>query len=187
MRKFTLSWQKACYVFMFLCLAEISKSQSAAQTLKLQDFTIWGGSAPTSPYNSSQGVAFNNTAVIQGNIGSNHLINVKNNLTVTGNIYSGNLISFTNNAKITGNIFANRLGTTSNPAISWGSRDTITGNVSANGKITFGTYGKITGQVAVPAPTSSNFSGPTPSNGFTNTLALPTMPNMPANSAFDNK
>jgi subtilase family protein/type IX secretion system substrate protein/MBG domain-containing protein len=187
MRRFTLAWQRAFCLFLIICLAKIGKSQTTAQTLRLQDFTIWGGSAPANSYISSQGVVFNNTAVVQGNVGSNHLINVKNNLTITGSLYSGNLISFSNNAKITGNVFANRSGTTTNPAIAWGSRDTITGNLTANGKIAFGTYGKITGQVAVPAPTTSNYSGPTPSNGFTNTLALPTMPSMPGNSAFDNK
>src|SRR5215470_11409115 len=129
MRKFSLPWQKVCCVIMLLCSAKITKSQIAPQTLKLQNFAIWAGSAPTSPYNSSQGVIFNNSAVIQGNIGSNHLINVKNNLTLTGNIYSGNLISFTNNAKITGDIFANRSGTSLNPTIAFGSRDTIIGNL----------------------------------------------------------
>jgi hypothetical protein len=186
MRISTLSWQKICYAFLLICLVIISNNQSSAQTLRLQDFAIWGGSAATSPYNSSQGVVFNNSAIVLGNIGTNHLINVKNNLTVTGNIYSGNLISFSNNAKINGNTFANRSGTTSNPAITFGSRDTIVGNLTANGKITFGTLGKDSGQVAVPAPTSTNYSGPTPYYGFTNTLALPTMPTMPSNSPFDN-
>src|SRR5215470_13150762 len=185
MRRFALTRKKAYYVFLILCLAKIGKSQTTTQTLRLQDFTIWGGSAPANSYISSQGVVFNNSAVIQGNIGSNHLINVKNNLTVTGNIYSGNLISFTNNAKITGDIFANRSGTSLNPTIAFGSRDTIIGNLTANGKITFGTYGNITKQVAVPPPTSSNYTGPAPSGGFTNSLTLPTMPVMPDNSPFD--
>jgi len=186
MRRSTLAWQRAFCLFLIICLAKIGTSQTAAQTLRLQDFTIWGGSAAANPYISSQGIVFNNTAVIQGNVGSNHLINVKNNLTITGSIYSGNLISFSNNAKITGNVFANRSGTTTNPAIAWGSRDTITGNLTANGKMTFGTYGKITGQVAVPAPTQSNYSGPTPSIlPITNSFTLPTMPVMPDNSPFD--
>src|SRR6266496_4858335 len=120
MRKFTSTLQKPVYVFLLLFWVTISKSQTTAQTLKLTDFALWGGSTSANTYNSSQGVTINNTAIIQGNIGSNHLIDIKNNITVTGNIYSGNLISFKDYAKITGNIFANRSGTTLNPAISGG-------------------------------------------------------------------
>ncbi|MGI8582579.1 MAG: hypothetical protein ACR2KX_10290 [Chitinophagaceae bacterium] len=47
-----------------------------AQNLKLTDFAIWGGGALPTPYNSAQGVFISNTANIQGNIGSNHLVNI---------------------------------------------------------------------------------------------------------------
>ncbi len=107
----------------------------AAQNLKLTDFAIWGGGASPTPYNSAQGVFISNTANIQGDIGSNHFVDIKNNFTLTGNIYSGNRVIFADLAKITGNIFANRLGTTLSPTISGNNRDTITGNLTANGKL----------------------------------------------------
>src|SRR5205085_12305385 len=45
----------------------------------------------------------------------------------------------------------------------------------------------ITGQVAVPAPSSTNYSGPAPSAGVVNTLSFPVLPSMPTNIAFDNQ
>ena len=135
-----------------------------AQNLKLTDFAIWGGGATPNTYNSAQGVFINNTANIQGNIGSNHLIDVANDLTLKGTIYSGNNVVFKNNATITGNIFANRMGTNVSPTISGGNNGIITGNLTANGKISLGS-GKVTGKATVPAPSNTNYSGPAPSGG----------------------
>ena len=45
----------------------------------------------------------------------------------------------------------------------------------------------VRGKVAVPAPTSTNYSGPAPTGGTTNTFTLPILPAMPANTAFDNQ
>ncbi len=127
-----------------------------AQNLKLTDFAIWGGVLPPNPYNSAQGVFINNTANIEGNIGSNHLVDIKSDLTLKGAIYSGNNVVFGNNATITGNISANRMGTTTPPTISGGNNATITGNLTANGQITIAS-GKVTGKVAVPAPANTNY------------------------------
>ncbi len=144
------------------------------------------GSASPNSYLNTQGIFINNTAIIQGNIGSNHLIGIRNNLNINGSIYSGNVITFKDFAKITGNVLAHRQGTTLSPAISGGNKDTITGILGSIGKITL-LSGKITGKVAVPAPTNTNYSGPTPSLGFITTFTLPTLPTMPGNLPFDDK
>jgi hypothetical protein len=162
------------------------KQVVTAQNLKLTDFAIWGGGALPNPYNSAQGVFIKNNANIQGNIGSNHLIDVKNNFTLKGNIYSGNSVGFGNGATITGDVFANRMGTSVSPTISGGNNGTITGNLTANGKISLSS-GKITGKVAVPAPANTNYTGPAPTGGVVTTFTLPTMPIMPNNTPFDNQ
>ncbi len=157
-----------------------------AQNLKLTDFAIWGGGASPNPYNSAQGVLINNTSIIEGNIGSNHLIDIKNNFTLKGNIYSGNRVILNDFAKITGNIFANKLGTNLSPTVSANNNTTITGNLTANGKITIAS-GNVTGTVAVPAPANTNYSGPVPSGAVVTTFTLPTLPSMPNNTPFDNQ
>lgn len=170
-----------CTVFLICTVQSLT-----AQSLKLTDFAIWGGSASPNPYNSMQGVFINNTATIQGNIGSNHVVDIKNNFTLSGSVYTGNNVIFKNNATITGNIFANRIGTNVSPTISGGNNGSITGNLTANGKIALGS-GQVTGKAAVPAPVSINYAGPVPSNGVVTTLILPTMPSMPNNTPFDNQ
>ncbi|RYZ51496.1 MAG: hypothetical protein EOP49_11600, partial [Sphingobacteriales bacterium] len=54
-------------------------------------------------------------------------------------------------------------------------------------KLTGSNASFVRGQVAVPAPTSVNYIGPTPTGGFTNTLAFPGLPSMPNNSNFDSQ
>ena len=134
MRKLTQTLQQCTYLLLFICVAKIAQGQNPPLVLK--NFAIWGGGASPSPYISTQGVFINNNVNIQGNIGSNHLVDIQINLTLTGNIYSGNRVFVKNNAAITGNIFANRMGTTLSPSISGGTNNVITGNLTANGKIT---------------------------------------------------
>src|SRR6476619_3959140 len=95
---------------LFTLLLTCTGTVLMAQNLKLSDFAIWGGGASPNPYNNAQGVFITNNANIQGNVGSNHLINIANNLTLKGALYSGNNIIFGNNAIITGNMFASTLG-----------------------------------------------------------------------------
>jgi hypothetical protein len=146
MRRVTLAAQKVCYLLLILCCSKIGTTQ----TLRLQDFAIWGGSAASSPYNSAQGVTINNTATILGNVGTNHLLISKNNINVTGSMYSGNLISFNNYAKITG-IFPQidqNYSESCHCLSEAGTRSPVT--TANGGKITFGTYGRIIGQVECP-------------------------------------
>ena len=185
MRNSSPALQKLVYVFLLLIWGTIGKGQTT-QTLRLTDFAIWGGSGPSNPYTNTSGVFITNAAKIQGNIGSNHLIDVKNDFKLKGNIYSGNIFNMKNNAKITGDVFTNKLGTNLNPALSGGNSDTVVGNLTANGKIAISS-GKLTGKVAVPAPSNTNYSGPAPSAGFTNTLSFPVLPSMPTNTPFDNQ
>ena len=186
MKIFTPYLLKSIYLSVAICFVIIGNNRLQGQTLKLTDFAIWGGSAATNSYNNTQGVFINNTANIEGNIGTNHLIDIKNNLTLKGNIYSGNRIFFKDYAKITGNIFASRAGTNLSPIISGGASSKITGDLTANGKITISS-GTVTGKVAVPAPTSSNYTGPNPSGGISSGITLPVLPSMPGNTPFDNQ
>ncbi len=188
MRKFTSCKHKIFFVFVLLCLGNFAKSQVTPQTLKLTDFAIWGGSASPDSYNSSQGILFENNVIIQGNMGSNHLIDVKNNFTLTGNIYSGNRISLVNNITVTGNIFAaKKASNLQGDVISVVNNGIFKGDLTANGKITLKNINKITGQVKVPAPTATNYSGPVPSGGIVNTFTIPELPLMPNNTPFDNQ
>ena len=176
---------------LLICLVKISHGQ--AQTLKLSDFAIWGGSSSPSSYNSSQGVFLKEKAKITGNIGSNHLVDAKENFTLTGNIFSGNGVSLKTSTIITGNITANKTATNfTGNVISGNIKSDFKGNLTAKGKIviltaTGSSASFVRGQVAVPAPTSTNYSGPIPTGGTTNTFTLPVLPTMPANTAFDNQ
>lgn len=183
MRCSTPTLQKCIVLLLLSFLVKINQGQTPVE-LKVKDFAIWGGSASTNAYNSSQGIFINNNAIIEGNIGSNHLVDIKNNLKLQGNIYSANRVFFGDLAKVTGHIYANRMGTSLSPVISGGNKDTITGNLTANGRISIGS-GRVTGQVAVPVTT--NYTGPTPSGGVVTTFSLPTMPTMPSNTPFDNQ
>ena len=52
MQRLSLPLQKGIiYVLFFICLGKIGYGQQA-QTLKLSDFAIWGGSASPTSYNS---------------------------------------------------------------------------------------------------------------------------------------
>ena len=183
MRKLTQTLQQCTYLLLFICVAKIAQGQNPP--LELKNFAIWGGGASPSPYISTQGVFIKNNVNIQGNIGSNHLVDIEINLTLTGNIYSGNRVFVKNNAAITGNIFANRMGTTLSPSISGGTNNVITGNLTANGKITL-ISGQVIGSVAVTAPANTNYTGPVPSGGVGTNFTLPVMPSMPNNTPFDN-
>lgn len=168
-------------------LAIICKAQTP-QTLKLTDFAIWGGSASANSYNSSQGIFFENNVIIEGNMGTNHLIDVKNSFTLTGDVYTGNRVIFKNNVTITGSIYAAKKATNlSGEVITIVNNGTFKGDLVANGKITLKNNNKITGQVRVPAPTSTNYAGPVPSAGVVNTVAIPELPAMPGNTPFDSE
>lgn len=172
-----------------ICLAILlllSFGPVSAQTLKLSDFAVWGGGTAPNPYNSANGVFIGNGANIQGNLGSNHLVSIVNNITLTGSIYSGNNVLIKNNAVVTGNITANRLGTTVAPTISAGINFTMNGNLTSNGKVTI-TSGSMNGTAAVPAVTTTNYSGPAPTGGLIQSSSFPTMPSMPGLTPFDDQ
>lgn len=193
MRHFTPALQKLVFVVLLLGLATIGKGQTPPQKLKLTDFAVWGGSASSASYNSSQGVFIGNAVAIEGNVGSNHRVDAKNLFSIKGNVYSGNVISLGNIGKITGNIFAAKTASNySGNVISGDYKLAFIGNLTANGKIFLKSLAapnatSVTGQVAVPAPTSSNYSGPVPTMGIVNALTFPVLPSMPANTAFDNQ
>ena len=189
MRNFTPAFSKLVCAALFFCQA----NQSFAQTLKLTDFAVWGGSASTASFNNAQGVFIGNTVSIQGNIGSNHRVDVRNLFNLTGNIYSGNTVSFGNIGKVTGDVFAAKsAGNCTGNVISGDYKISFTGNLTAKGKIVLKNLGSsnattVKGKVAVPAPSSANYSGPTPTGGIVNTLSFPVLPAMPNNTAFDNQ
>ena len=188
MQKFTLPKLRIFHVFLLFCLANVANSQVTSQPLKLSDFAIWGGSASPTSYNSSQGILFENNVIIQGNIGSNHLIDVISNITLTGNIYSGNRVALKNNIAVTGNIVAAKKATNvQGDIISMVNNGVFKGDLTANGRISLINNNKITGQVRVPAPTATNYSGPVPSGGVVNVFTIPELPLMPNNTPFDNQ
>ena len=135
-----------------------SSFQSTAQSLKLTDFAVWGGSASPSTYNSTQGVFIGNTVIIQGNIGSNHRVDVKNLFNITGNIYSGNIATFGNIGKVTGNIFAAKTANNYTGNVITGDyKLNFVGNLTAKGKIdlkklTGSNASFVTGQVSRSRP-----------------------------------
>ncbi len=189
MWNFTLSYQRIVFVFLLICL--VSANQIKAQTpqnLKITDFAVWGGGAAANPYNNTQGVFLDNKVTITGNIGSNHLVDIKGKSNIiNGGIYSGNGVVLKNDNSIIGNIFGNRAGANyPNPVISAGTKFAITGNLTANGMIDIKS-GTVTGQVAVPAPSGTNYTGPTPTAGIINNVVLPVLPLMPNNTPFDNQ
>ncbi|HTE27493.1 MBG domain-containing protein [Flavitalea sp.] len=192
MRWFFQAIQNCSFLLLFSFFATISQGQTPIE-LRIKDFAVWGGSASPNSYNSSQGVFIGNAVSIQGNVGSNHLIDANNLFSISGNIYSGNIISLGNLGKITGNVFAAKKAPNYNGnVISADYRVIITGNLTAQGKIVLKSLGSslatsVTGQVSVPSPTATNYSGPVPTGGIDNLVALPVMPAMPNNTAFDNQ
>ncbi|MGK2863138.1 MAG: S8 family serine peptidase, partial [Chitinophagaceae bacterium] len=189
MWKFTLSFQRNVFVLLFICLVSANQIKAQApQNLKITDFAVWGGGAAANPFNNTQGVSLENKVTITGNIGSNHKVDIKGKSNIiNGGIYSGNGVVLGNDNTITGNISGNRAGANyPNPVISAGTKLTITGNLTANGMIDIKS-GTVTGQVAVPAPSGTNYTGPTPTAGIINNVALPVLPLMPNNTPFDNQ
>ena len=186
-RKLTQGLLKWICLLLFVCVVKFVQGQTPPVQLKITDFAVWGGSASPNTYNSAQGIFITNNANIEGNIGSNHLVNIGNNLILKGNIYSGNRVLFADFAKVTGDVFANRMGTNLSPTISGNNRDTFTGNLSANGKIALLSTGQVTGKVTVPAPTATNYSGPNPLGGFETTFVPVLLPSMPDNTPFDHQ
>ena len=192
MRNLTPSLQKYICALLFICVVKIAQGQSSPTQLKIKDFAVWGGSATSNSYNSSQGVFIGNIVSITGNVGSNHLVDAKNLFSITGNVYSGNVVSFGNIGKITGNIFAAKNATNYTGNVITGDyKINFTGNLTANGKIFLKNLASpnatsVTGQVAVPAPTLTNYSGPNPTGGIINVVTFPLLPSMPNNTAFDN-
>lgn len=185
---------KACYLFSILFWININESKAqSTEPLKLTDFAVWGGSASSGTYNSSQGVFIGNAVIVEGNVGSNHRIDVKNLFKLTGNLYSGNIVAFGNLGKVTGNVFAAKTANNfSGNVIDADFQIDFIGNLTAKGKIVLKSFGgrnatSVTGQVAVPAPSSTNYSGPAPTGGIINTLTFPVLPSMPNNTAFDNQ
>jgi hypothetical protein len=189
MPKIKPSLKRIICALALIFLLKVGKSQTApAQTLKLTDFAIWGGSASPNSYNSSQGIVFENNVIIQGNVGSNHLIDVLNNITLTGNVYSGNRVALKTNVTVTGDIFAaKKASNLQGDIISMVNNGVFKGDLTANGRISLINNNKITGQVRVPAPTATNYSGPVPSGGIVNVFTIPELPLMPNNTPFDNQ
>lgn len=166
---------------------------ATAQQLKVKDFAIWGGSSNASSYNKNQGVFFSSGIKITGSVGSTQQVQGKDGSFIKGDIVSGNSIGFSDLTVIQGNIIALKAAANlSGNIINSGYASNITGNVVANGKVVIkkgkgNLSGLVTGTVKVPAPTAVNYAGPTPKGGFSNTLALPTLPLMPDNTPFDGK
>lgn len=181
--------RKFLVVISLLFIGNESWSQNSnPPVFNLTDFAVWGGSASPTNYQSAQAVTINNNIKITGNIGSNHLVSVKNDFKLTGSIVSFNGIIANNNAAVNGNIFAVKSAANyTGNVVSVNNGAKIVGNLSANGKVVFKNNNSIAGKVFVPAPTNSNYSGPSPSAGFSNTLSFPVPPAMPNNTPFDNK
>jgi hypothetical protein len=174
---------------LFIGLVKTGKSQApAAPTFKLTDFAVWGGSASSSAYNSSQGITITNNVSITGNMGSNHLVDAKNNLTLKGSILSGNGISIKNNGQVTGDLFAAKNAANfKDDAISGVNNISFVGNLTAKGKISLKNNISIKGKVAVPAPASTNYTGPVPTGGIVTVFTMPELPSMPNNTPFDSQ
>ncbi len=162
-----------------------------SQALSVRDFAIWGGSANAGQFNANQGVIIRSSGIIQGNIGSNHFVDLLNNVNLTGNIFSGNGINIGVNGQITGNLVALKMSPAfMDTAIFASVRTNIFGNLTANGKIIIpnvkSKLSSISGTVSVPSPSNNNYSGPIPGGGTNNTLILPSLPAMPGITPFDN-
>ena len=189
MKLFTCIVTRAIVLLIFLLCHVNANAQSA---IKLVDFAVWGGSGMPSSYNSMQSVTLGNYVFINGKVGSNHLVDGKNFVTINGNIHSGNVISILPDTKITGNLFAENKSGSTGDVILGANKIQFTGNLTAAGKILLSTGGgpgstTITGSVSVPAPITSNYSGPVPAGGVNTIVNLPGLPKMPNNIAFDNK
>jgi len=87
---------------IFLLVCQLAFAQTN-QSLSIKDFAIWGGSANATLYNKDQGVFLKGSGIINGNIGSNHMVDIKEGTQLIGNIYSGNGIEIKGNGEIRGN------------------------------------------------------------------------------------
>ncbi len=192
MKKYFTLLIKSIFAGLLFIVIQPAFAQNT-QSLSLKDFAIWGGSNPANNFNSKQGIFLKGGATITGNIGSNHFIDIKEKANLTGNIFSGNGIDIKANGQIRGNLFAYRLSSNfKDPAISGKEGTRFIGNLTSNGKIEIksGAGSKastVSGMVSVPAPTGTNYSGPTPGGGINNSLVFPTLPIMPGITPFDNQ
>jgi len=180
-----LSLKKA--LIALFCLPIVVFGQiSSATKLKLTDFAIWGGSAAPASLSSGQGVFINTNTTITGNIGSNQYLDLADLNTYTGDLYSGNTILMRGRTTVNGSVLAANLsGQTSLLTLEGRSPVVINGSIRANGRVSLklGTVDQpamVTGTVAVPPPTSTNYSGPVPQGGFSTNLTFPASPTLPA-------
>ena len=162
-----------------------STGQLQSQTLKIQDFAIFGGdlSCPTGPGQTPPSgpnpcrVNISTGAVINGNVGSYSFVQCQGASTVNGNIHSGGAINFQNSVYAYGVTAANRFGATDDVLFT-GNAAEINGNVNVNGNIHInpnaGSY--VTGYAKHPSGTT--YYGPVPGGG--DIIGAPNLPVLPA-------
>ena len=152
-----------------------------AQSLKISDFVLFGGTGfttGTSCLIQKSGVSVKGG----GNVGSYSSITTGNNFSNTGNVYSGGTMLLGQGNVIGGNLAATNSSNISGTILSVGSSANISGNIDAKGNITV-SGGTVTGQVT--HPTGTTYTGPKPGGGDSiKAPNLPTLPALPAITAF---
>jgi len=171
-----------------VCISIYTKSQSL-----ITDYAVFGGAqncvgpgqtAPGSLIGISPGcgVHMGVGSVINGNVGSYHIVEANGGVTINGNIYSGGIVNLANSDAV-GSITAADMDARGGNVIHTGSAAHISGNLDANGDIFVNTNGSsfVTGFVRNDP---FNYAGPLPGGGVGGAAVLPALPVMPAITPF---
>ncbi len=186
----TVSKRNLFFLFLLICFT--ININLYAQSV-ITDYAVFGGSkdcaAPgqTPPaaligITPGCGVHMGVGSVINGNVGSYHIVEANGGVTINGNIYSGGIVNLANSDAV-GSITAADMDNRGGNIIKTGSSADITGSLDANGDISVNTNG---GSFVNGAVRNSPFAyvGPPPGGGIGGAAALPSLPIMPAIKAL---
>lgn len=168
----------ACAKALLAISAIFTTSILNAQTTRISDYVIFGGS----PANSAQpscGVQLgSSTTITGGSIGSYAQVSSTGNASFSSNLFSGGSITLANSNTISGRIAA---GISSSYPLNIGSNTNVGGNIDVNGNTRIA-GGIVNGKVTHPKGTT--YTGPVPKGG--EYLAAPSLPVLPAMPAILN-
>src|SRR5688572_13280325 len=179
-------------LYLALCITSaclLMSISSFSQQLNIRDFVLFGGNATcpspnqSTPLSPGCGVQIGTSgSVINGKIGSYHLIKTTGNAVLTSDIHSAGRIELANSNTVNGYITVGTSTATSNLLLQAGSNFSVSGNVYVNGSATV-SGGILNGFLMHPP--EATYTGPKPQNDeISQKPGLPVLPNLPPVSQF---
>lgn len=182
-------------IFSFFILFILVINFNARSQSHIHDYAVFGGAqncvgpGQTPPatligITPGCGVHMGVGSVINGNVGSYHIVEANGSVTINGNIYSGGIVNLAN-SNIVDSITAADGDNRGGNIISTGSGAKIYGSLDANGNIFVNSNGSSFVNGTVTHTNAFTYLGPLPGGGeIIGAPALPVLPVMPAITAL---